>query len=163
MHRSDTSSDAQLRAMALLASLRTAADVCAALAARRAGHDPSEQEPLEAAHRFLRDGRRELLAVVGRLRVSLVIRRPEEAALVQAFEDRMLLARAARESHVVHQRLLSLYPAVPEGLVEQARQVQAEAARLATDDGEGFDEALTAWVEAAAAFLEALSDAVPEG
>lgn len=155
--------DSQLRAMALLASLRTAVDVVVALAERQAGRDPSAQEAPEAVRPYLRAAHATLRSVVGRLQVRLAVPPVEEAALVQAFEDRMLLARAAREGHVVHQRLLSLYPEVSETLVERARAVQAEAARLAAAPEEGFEEALAAWVESASAFLEELAWAVASG
>lgn len=153
-------SHTQLHAMALLASLRTAVDVCHALAERRAGRDPSDQEPPAPVRVYLREAHDELAVVAARLRSSLAFERTPEAALVQAFEDRMLLAQAARELHVVHQRLLSLYPEVTEELVEHARRVQAEAARLAASDEDGFRLALTTWVEGAAAFLEALAEAL---
>jgi hypothetical protein len=156
----DTTPARTLNAMALLASLRTAVDVCHALAERRAGRDPSEQEAPAAARRYLREARRELAALAAGLRAGLAVERAPEAVLVGAFEDRMRLVRAARELHVVHQRLLSLYPAVDEATVEAARRVQAEAARLATADEDGaFPYALAAWVEAAAVFLDALADA----
>jgi hypothetical protein len=149
-----------LHAMALLASLRTAVDLCDALAARRGGRDPSDQEAPEAARRYLREARPELASLAAGLRAGLAVERAPEAELVGAFEDRMRLARAARELHVVHQRLLSLYPDVDAGLVERARRIQAEAARLATSDEDGaFPYALSAWVEATTVFLDALAEA----
>jgi hypothetical protein len=146
--------------MSLLASLRTAVEVCNALTLRRAGRDPSEQEESEPARNHLREAREELRQVVTRLRISVVIEDSQETALVRAFEDRTLMAHAARSLHLVHQRLLSLYPEVPEDLVEGARRLQAEAARLATYGADGFTNALVAWCDAAVAFLEDLAAAV---
>ncbi len=150
----------QLRAMALIATLRTAAEARHAIAERRAGRDPSGQEDAAPVRAYLRGAREELGGLVTRLRVSLAVGRADEAALVQAFEDRMLLARAGRVLYVVHQRLLSLYPEVPEGLIEDARRVQAEAART-VELGEGaFQEAVGAWLPAAAGFLQDLAGAL---
>jgi hypothetical protein len=151
---------AQLQAMSLIATLRAAAEVAHALAERRAGRDPSEQEAEAPARAYLLAASSDLRTVVNRLRMALAVERDPEAALVQAFEDRMLLARAARELHLVHQRLLSLYPAVEGRLAEDARRMQAEAARLVATDEEHFAPALEAWTEAASAFLEALAKAV---
>lgn len=150
----------QLQAMSLLASLRTAVEVCQALALRRAGRDPSQQEDRAPARAHLREARQELMELTMRLRISTIIERGEATALVQAFEDRMLMAQAARSLHLVHQRLLSLYPEVPEGLVEQSRRLQAEAARLAAAEDETLEPAIAAWCDASAGFLGDLASAL---
>lgn len=140
----------QLQAMAMLATLRTAAELRHALDERRAGRDPSDQEAAASAQRHLAEARAELRALLVRLRVSLLlVERDEATALAQAFEDRMLLARAERLAHGIHQRLLSLYPAAEPDVIEAARTVRDEAARLAVSDEDDFPEALAAWVEAA--------------
>lgn len=149
-----------LHVMALLSTLRTAAEVRHAMAERRAGRDPSEQEEEQPVRAYLETTLPTLRSLVSRLRVSLVVERGEGAAFVQAFEDRMILSRLARELHVVHQRLLSLYPAVPLVLVEEARLRQQEAARLAVASGGGFERVLTQWLDRASTFFEALSDAL---
>jgi len=150
----------QIEAMSLVATLRTAAEVCRSIALRKAGEDPSEQEPAHPTRIRLQAARADLRAVVNRLRVSLAVPHPEETALVRAFEDRMLIARAARDLHLVHQRLLSLYPDVEEDMVERARRIQAEAARLAASDDQGFLPAVAVWCESTAAFLDELAAAV---
>jgi hypothetical protein len=152
--------EGQLRAMTLIASLRTAAEVCRAIAWRRAGEDPSEQEASEPVRQHLQHAQQELREVVVRLRLSLAVAPDQEASLVRDFEDRMLLAEAARDLHIVHQRLLSLYPTVDSALVEDARHVQAEAARLAAAGETDFRSPLIAWCDAVVAFADELRRAL---
>ncbi len=152
----------QIHALVLLSTLRTAAEVRHALAERRAGRDPSEQEAAQPVRAYLRGVRPELGSLVARLRVSLIVEREERAALVQAFEDRLTLSRLARELHVVHQRLLSLYPEAPESLIEEARLRQQEAERLAVASGDSFEVLLTLWLDRTAGFLERLAKALDE-
>jgi hypothetical protein len=159
METSDNN-EGQLRAMTLLASLRTAAEVCRAIAWRRAGEDPSEQESEEPVREHLRQAQQELREGVLRLRLSLVVAHDREISLVRAFEDRMLLAEAARNLHVVHQRLMSLYPSVDSELVEDARHVQAEAARLAAAGAADFRSTLIAWCDAVVGFTDELRRAL---
>ena len=154
------SESSQLRAFALLATLRTASDVRHALAERRAGRDPSEQEDAPSVHAYLAAVLPELQGLVTRLRLSLVVVPDERVALVRAFEDRMVLQKLARELHVVHQRLLSLYPDVPEALLEAARLRQQEAERLAGAAGGAFGDVLAGWLDRAAAFFEGLAKAL---
>lgn len=155
------SESAQLRAFALLATLRTANDVRHALAERRAGRDPSEQEDAPGVRAYLGAVLPELRGLVSRLRLSLVVVPDERVALVRAFEDRMMLQNLARDLHVVHQRLLSLYPDVPEDLVELARRQQVEAERLAGTSGDFFAPVLTAWLDRSVALFEGLAKALP--
>ncbi len=146
--------------MVLLSTLRTASDVRRAMAERRAGRDPSGQEDSQPVRAYLRAALPSLRGLLSRLRVSLIIDRDERTAFVQAFENRLTLAHLARELHIVHQRLLSLYPAVPEALVEEARMRQQEAERLAVAAGSGFDRVLTLWIERTASFFEGLAKAL---
>ncbi|MEO1076590.1 MAG: hypothetical protein AAFX41_11605 [Bacteroidota bacterium] len=155
-----------LRAMALIASLRTAAVVREAIADRLAGRDPSEQEAERTARADLAALARDLADDVKRLRVRLATLASDDdldarAALVQAFEDRLLMNRLGRELHVVHQKLLSLYPRVPEATVELARQVQADAARLASDDATTFAQHLGPFTATLADLLDDLADTLP--
>lgn len=152
----------QLHALVLLSTLRTATEVRYALAERRAGRDPSEQEDARPVRAYLQAVGSEIGSLIARLRVSLVVEHEEQAAFVQAFEDRLTLSRLARELHVVHQRLLSLYPDVPESLIEAARLRQAEAEHLATASGEGFGALLTLWMDRATGFLEGLEKVLSE-
>ena len=156
----DASLSGQLRAFALLATLRTANDVRRTMAERRAGHDPSAQEPEPEACAWILSALPTMQHLVTRLRVSLVLEREEHAALVHAFEDRLALAQLARTLHVVHQRLLSLYPEVPETLVEDARLRQQEAARLAAGVGPHFEALLAAWLDRMTTLFEGLGKAL---
>lgn len=145
----------------LLATLRTANDLRRGITERRAGRDPSAQEPEPEAYAWILNALPEMHRLVTRLRVSLVVEREEHAALVHAFEDRTVLARLARTLHVVHQRLLSLYPEVPETLIETVRLQQREAERLSTTAAERFEPLLTAWLDRMADLFEGLAKALP--
>ena len=158
----DTSISSQFRAFALLATLRTANEVRQTMAERRAGRDPSAQEAGTTVRDYLAMGLPEWKGLVTRLRVSLVVERDERAALVHAFEDRLVLARLARELHIVHQRLLSLYPDVPEALVEETRLRQQEGERLASGLGEHFEALLTAWLDRVTDLFEGIGKVVEE-
>lgn len=139
-----------LRSMALLATLSTAATVAQAAAERRAGRDPSAQEAEPVARPLLRQALREAHPLLLRMQAALAYLRhqPEDRLplLVRQFDLLLTLTRTARLLQTIHQRLLSLYPAIPAELAEEARQVQAAAeAQLAEDEADL--EALTALVE----------------
>ncbi|MEM1117181.1 MAG: hypothetical protein AAGJ11_11790 [Bacteroidota bacterium] len=123
-------------AVALVAAARAAVNAARAVDDRRMGRDASEQEP-EAPVRIdlTRLGDRVSEFVV-RLRLRVVAGAPdaEAAALAQAFEDRLLLDDAAQTLGRAHQKLMSLYPAVEDALVEDTRVLAAEAARHAHAD-----------------------------
>jgi hypothetical protein len=147
-------------AMALVAAARAAFHTARSIAERRAGRDPSAQEP-EAQ---VRDDLAALADALGaqtvRLRVRAAVGTPasKAAALAQAFEDRLLLDDVARTLRTVHQKLLSLYPAVDETLVEDARQVGAEVGALA--GAEAYADTLGALAGRTADLRDALADAL---
>ena len=118
---------ALLESMTLLATLSTAADVRNAIAERRAGRDPSAQEPTDVAAASLRTTGDELMDLLMQLMLGRVHLKhgeeAEQAAIVRHFDLLMKLRRAERLVHAMHQRLLSLYPDVSEALVEEARLV----------------------------------------
>lgn len=126
---------AALYTFALAAALRTALGVSRGIAARRAGHDPSEEEPEAPVRLYLREAAGRMTSLVLRLRLHAASGAPADphAALVRAFEGRIALADVAEELRVAHQKLLSLYPAVPETLVEAVRQRHHEALTLVDD------------------------------
>lgn len=152
--------ESQLCALSLLATLRTAAAVCQAISLRRAGVDPSAQEDEGSVRAHLLEAEERLRELAVRLRLSLLVEDRVETALVRAFEVRSVLAQAARLLHLVHQRLLSLYPEVDERLVEAARMMQAEAARLGAASDDGACDGLVAWCDAALGFAAALRSAL---
>ena len=139
--RDHTHPASAFHAVALVAAARTALHAARAIADRRAGRDASAQEP-EGDVRSDLGGLQDALAhAVVRLRLRALIGTPEvrAAALAQAFEDRVLLDDTARTLGTIHQKLLSLYPAVDAGLVEAVRQTAAAAARRAVADAYGAD------------------------
>ena len=75
----------------------------------------------------------------------------------------MTLNRMARRLHVVHQRLLSLYPDVSDALVEEARCVQADAEALLEEDAERFPEALGPFLARAFAFTTRMERELADG
>jgi hypothetical protein len=136
-------SSSPLAALALVASLRAALAAGRAVADRRAGLDASAQEPAPHARAALDAAAERLAAGLVRLRVRLAVGAPDEptAALVQAFEDRLLAADLAADLADAHRRLLSLYPAVEADVVEATRLAHAEADRLAGSEEFGPDAA----------------------
>ncbi len=134
--RDHTHPASAFHAVALVASARAALNTARAVADRRAGRDASAQEPEADVRSDLDALRADLADAVARLRLRVVVGTPESraAALAQAFEDRVLLDDAARTLARVHQKLLSLYPAVSAPLVEAVRQSAASAAARAVAD-----------------------------
>ncbi|HEX9951495.1 MAG TPA: hypothetical protein VGB53_06975 [Rubricoccaceae bacterium] len=125
-------------ALALVAAARTAAHAARQVADRRAGLDASEQQDAGPAGTLLSAAVRSLTVLLVRLRVRLATAEPADptAALVQAFEGRLVLDDVAREARRAHQALLSLYPAVAAETVEEARRLALAAEALATADVE---------------------------
>lgn len=147
-------------AMALVAAARTALNAARSIGDRRAGRDPSAQEAETTVRDDLADLRHVLAEHVLRMRLRAVAATPEApaAALTQAFEDRLLLDDVARAVRRSHQKLLSLYPSVPEGVVEEARALTVEAERFAaSDDGAS---AFGDLARRAADWLDAVDDAL---
>ncbi|WP_457651708.1 hypothetical protein [Rhodocaloribacter sp.] len=145
-----------LRAMVLLASFSTAAEVWKTVAERRAGRDPSAQEAEAVVRPYLWEARRALDEGLMRLQGNLAYLHTGEEervpGLVRRFENLMTLGRVARRLHVVHQRLLSLYPGVSDALVEAARRLRSEAAALLEVEEELFPGAVGPFLERALGF-----------
>lgn len=141
--------------MALLASLATAADVWKDVAARRMGRDPSAQEPASVVRPFLREAGTELASLLMRLQAGLASPPAASVLLVRRFDSLMMLRRVARLLHRIHQRLLSLYPDVPEQLVEEARLLEKASAAL-LDETTAYEARLSALLPRALRFVEAL-------
>ncbi|HEX8297527.1 MAG TPA: hypothetical protein VF594_00085 [Rubricoccaceae bacterium] len=123
-------------ALALIAAARTAAHAARQVADRRAGFDASEQQDAGPAGMLLAAAVRSLSVLLVRLRVRLAAVEPSDptAALVQAFEGRLVLDDVAREARRAHQALLSLYPTVAADTIEEARRLALDAEALATAD-----------------------------
>jgi hypothetical protein len=133
---SDTQPDsaAVLESMTLLATLSTAATVRESVAQRRAGRDPSAQEPADQAAARLQntgDALMDLLMEMALSRVPLEQRDEEPLPhAVRHFDLLLKMRRAERLTQAAHQHLLSLYPDVSEELVEEARRTHDEIERF---------------------------------
>ena len=127
-------STAVLESMTLLATLSTAATVRESVAERRAGYDPSAQEPAgRAAARLQSTGRTlmDLLMQIALSRVPVVQQQDGQLShAVRHFDLLLKLRRAERLTQAMHQALLSLYPDVSEALVEEARLTHDEIERF---------------------------------
>ena len=160
--------------MALLATLQTATTVWEGVRERRAGRDPAAQEPAGQARAYLQAAAAELTRLHMQLLMAKIQVAPPDddaaapaehsadekpgdssahmAATVRRFDLLMKLRRADRLLHGAHQRLMSLYPAVSEELVEEARRCRGALARLhgapsRAPVGEGFGEDLAFFLQ----------------
>ena len=147
-------------AVALAAAARAALNAARAVSDRLAGRDPSSQEEEAPVRSDLGDLRAALAERVVRLRLRVVAGAPAgpAAALAQAFEDRLLLDDVGATLRRAHQKLLSLYPAVDDDVVESARVLAAEASRRAVADE--YDGGLAAFVAEVSDWVDRLGDAI---
>lgn len=129
------------QALVLYSTLSTAADVWQEASERRAGRDPSDQEAEAVVRPYLRQAAGTVQARLMHLHAARL--RTQEAgpvaALVRRYHALMALRRVVHEMRVIHRRLLSLYPAVTEQLVEEIRLLVGEGERL-LDDPAADDE-----------------------
>ena len=149
--------------MALLSTLSTAAGVISAMRERRMGRDPADQQAPEVVLPSLAGEIRELEDYLIALRTGLVAAEREaegRVALVRTLSDLMLLGGFARNLHVVHQHLMSLYPAVDEDLVEDARLLHATCGRL-IENSDPSHERMAAFIEKADDFLAVVRMSMP--
>lgn len=137
-------SAAVLESMTLLATLSTAATVRESVAERRAGRDPSAQQPADRATVRLRSAGRTLMDLFMQIALSRVpLEQQDDEPLshaVRHFDLLLKLRRAERLAQSMHQHLLSLYPDVSEALVEEARLTHDEIDRFleaAASDADG--------------------------
>jgi len=121
---------AVLGSMTLLATLSTAETVRTSVTKRRAGRDPSAQEPSGRATARLRTAGRTLMDLLMQMALSRVpVEQRDDGHLshaVRHFDLLLKLRRAERLTKAMHQHLLSLYPDVSEALVEEARAAHDE-------------------------------------
>lgn len=121
---------------ALVSAASAAVRVLKAVRDRRDGRDPSDQEAASDAADALNASVRELEALLIPVFVSSAVSADDSQSnqgvrLVRHFDRLHRAWEAASLLHRIHQRLLSLYPAVPETLVEEARVLQQDAAAAA--------------------------------
>lgn len=125
MIHSDREENALVRSLVLMSAMSTAADVVFGMSERRRGHDPTAEESPDVARPYLRAATDELYEHLLTLRAGRALRGDDAASrtvrLARRVNEVLLLNRLVRLFHGIHQRLLSLYPSVPDELVEQAR------------------------------------------
>lgn len=139
--------------MVLLSVLSTAADVHHRMEQRRIGRDPSEQEEEAYVRRYLMRALDELEEGFMRLHIQQMCALDDA---VHQVDQRLLMQRIGRELHVVHQRLLSLYPAVSEDLVEQVRLLERQCAELLDTPPTTFIEQMPEFTDAGLRCVERL-------
>ncbi|HMB92638.1 MAG TPA: hypothetical protein VKP65_17425 [Rhodothermales bacterium] len=152
----DRAEAAVWQAMVLFSTLSTAADVWHQARERRAGRDPSMQEETPFVRSFLREAAGTLQAALMQLQASRIqSERGEEeaiAGLVRRYNELMLLRQIEQLLHVIHQRLLSLYPAISEDLAETARVLHSDSHLLLESESDMFLEDLGFFVHQALVF-----------
>lgn len=124
MIHSDREHSAFVRSLVLMSTMSTAADVVFGMSERRHGSDPTTEEGPEVVRSYLRlaaDELDELLVSLQAGRALAHAALSPSSPFARNLNEVLLLNRLARLFHGIHQRLLSLYPSVPEELVEQAR------------------------------------------
>ena len=134
MNEPGHSESALFGAMTLLAVVSAAAEAAFGMRERRAGRDPSTQEDEAVAIPALLDDAARAQEILLQLRTSLIVGAEDEpagiAGRVRRFGELQQLRRLGRLFQRIHQRLLSLYPDVPESLVETARAHWLACGRL---------------------------------
>lgn len=125
-----------------MSTLATAADVVYGMSERRQGRDPSSQEDADLAGGWIRAAAHEIEEYLLSLRAGRILLEGDDAegshALSRRMSEVMILNHLARLLQVIHQRLLSLYPAVSEELVEDSRLLHAECASLRDGDADSI-------------------------
>lgn len=162
---------ALLRTMTLLASLNAAAEISFGMRERKAGRDPSFDEHSSVALPVLQEELQALKTLVFQLQSSIAIAHKAEenqdqeeatreptAEPVNRFIDLMRLQKAGSALQSIHQRLLSLYPAVDEDLAEEARVLKNTADELKDCETERFLAALSTFVDETQLFTHRLAD-----
>lgn len=151
------------QAMVLFSTLSTATTVWNAHRERRAGRDPSAQEAAPFVRYYLRRAAGTLQAAFMQFQASRLAAEDETvhlAAFIRRFDLLMALRRLTEQLKTIHQRLLSLYPEVPEDLAETARRLYTEGSDLLDADDEVFDATAGDFVQRGLVFCNALFEAL---
>ena len=138
--RDDGRHAALVHTFALVSSATAAIRVLRAVRERQDGRDPSDQEAPHLAAEGLAESIRALLDLLHPQIIASAVELDEATTddrvqFVRRFDQLHRALEAASLVHRVHQRLLSLYPAVPEEVVEEARALQLELAAVASTEG----------------------------
>ena len=131
--------------MMLLSVLSTAADVTSTIDRRRTGRDPRAQEDSSYVRAYLSAAVERLEEGFVRLFMQQVC--GSEHATVRRMDQLLLVRRLTGELHLVHQRLLSLYPGVSEKEVEAVRLLEQRCEELTESPLDRFDEDLSALLD----------------
>ncbi len=137
--------------MVLLATLATATTIWQRIRARRAGNDPSEQEATASVVPEMAHTLAEVQTHLMRLQTTLVqVQMTNELpGLTHIRHFDALLTRHRISSHLqaLHQRLLSLYPAISAELAEEARRLWTASEAIP-------DQIDTDWIERLSEFVK---------
>lgn len=140
----------------LLMSASTATHVMRAIHDRRAGIDPSELEPPIQARSGLMAATRELQELLYPVFIAASAPHlPEESdstVLIRQFDILHRLTEGALVFHRIHQHLMSLYPAVPDAFVEDARMLHLEARAIVQNASDAPAGSTLEFAERALAF-----------
>ena len=146
--------------MTLIATLNAATQVKYRLEERKAGHDPSSQEDALFATNFLLEAEDELRTILMDLRASFLFygdnREDIIAYSVRCFNDLSRFLQASGLLQQIHQRLLSLYPAISEELAEEARKLSIAFHQLTDDTQTDANEGARQLVGKAFSFCDSL-------
>ncbi len=168
---------ALLRTMTLLASLNVASELAFGMKERKAGRDPSTDEQEEILMPILRAELDTLNLLFFQLQSSLALSDPNadlnmagendavqsretrlpDAEPVHRFIDLIRLQKSTLALQRVHQRLLSLYPAVDEHTAEEARRLKNRCEALADAEAAQFTTSLESFLNEARPFVRKLS------
>jgi len=118
----------------LAATLTAAARISRAWRERKAGIDPTEDEPQDVAEAYVQEAIRTLQTEALQLRTTHVllhtVEEDDDARVVRHFDGLTTLQRLVDLLQRTHQRLLSLYPAATPELAEVARALYTHGVRL---------------------------------
>ena len=135
----------------MLSTLLTALEVRYRTSERQAGRDPADQEEPSVAKAYLSEGVADLEDLLMQLSSSAAITAAHDedylVAAVRRFDDLMMLNQAGVLLHSIHQRLLSLYPAVREALIEETRLLQHMQREVRDASADRYRDVLLRFVE----------------
>jgi len=144
------------RSISLLSTLSSALEVAVAIRERREGRDPSDQQTADLVLPRLEEDAGEVEARLVAICTSLIAGGGDDTtggvALVRHMNILLLLAGVARGLHLMHQRMMSLYPAVTEDLVEDARRLGGVSSEIVDRERDMFVATLP-FVQEVEAFL----------
>ena len=150
--------------MTLLATLSAATEVKYRIEERKAGRDASAQEDEEFATSFLLEAEDELRTSLVNLRAGFILYEYDSddaiSTSIRRFSDLSQLHSMCSHLQRMHQRMLSLYPNMPEDLIEEARKLIASCESLLELDEEQYKKGAPAFAQRALQFCDSLLEAL---